>query len=113
MFIERYPLPAVALVASGTLVKEDRAGARRLYRSSLGMARALVPEQVELKDHFEVTVRYRRGKVACPGWSGMIVRGGGVSSLQNLTRFQRTEKQGELNKWSTCASFVLPGVGQL
>ena len=40
----------------------------------------MVPGQVELKDHFEVTVRYRRGKVACLGCSGMIVRGD-VSSL--------------------------------
>jgi hypothetical protein len=56
-------------------MKEDKAGARRLHRSSPGMARAMVPGQVELKDHFEVTVRYRRGKVACLGCSGMIVRG--------------------------------------
>lgn len=61
-------------------MKEDKAGARRLYRSSPGMARAMVPGQVELKDHFEVTVRYGRGKVACLGCSGMIVRGD-VSSL--------------------------------
>ena len=56
-------------------MKEDKAGVRRLYRSSPGMARAMVPGQVELKDHFEVTVRYQWGKVACLGCSGMIVRG--------------------------------------
>jgi len=76
MFIERHPLPPVALMVSRTLMKGGQAGARRLYRSSPGMARAMVPGQVELKDHFEVTVRYRRGKVACLGCSGMIVRGG-------------------------------------
>lgn len=93
-------------------MKEDRAGARGLYRGSPGMARALVPGQVELKDHCEVTVRYPGGKVACPGWSGMIVRGD-VSSLQNLTRFRRTKRQGGLNKWSACASFIFLGIGQL
>ena len=102
----------MALVAGGILVKEDRAGARRLYRGNPGMVRALVRGHVEPKDYFEGTVRYRRGRVTRVGCSGMIVRGD-VSSLQNLTRFRRTEKQGGLNKWSACASFVFPGIGQL
>ena len=61
-------------------MKEEKAGARRLYRSSPGMAGDMVPGQVELKDHFEGTVRYQRGRVTRLGCSGMIVRGD-VSSL--------------------------------
>jgi hypothetical protein len=57
MLIERHPLHPAASEVGTTLMEVDKAGARRLYRSSLGMARAMVPGQVELKDHFEVTAR--------------------------------------------------------
>jgi len=93
-------------------VKEDRTGARRLCRGNPGMVRDLVPGHAEPKDYFEGTVRYQRGRVTCLECSGMIVRGD-VSSLHNLTRFRITEKQGGLNKWSACASFMFPGIGQL
>jgi hypothetical protein len=43
-------------------MKEGKAGARRLYRSSPGMVRAMVPGQVERKDHFEVTVKIPAGQ---------------------------------------------------
>jgi hypothetical protein len=65
----------VALVAGGTLVKEDRADARQLYRGNPGMIRALVPGHVEPKDYFEGTVRYQRGRVTCLECGGVIVRG--------------------------------------
>ena len=30
--------------------------------------------QIELDDHFEITIRYRRNKVGCPSCGGMMVR---------------------------------------
>jgi transposase len=41
---------------------------------ALGLPELMVLGQIELDDHFEVTVRYRRDKVACPGCGSMMVR---------------------------------------
>jgi transposase len=41
---------------------------------ALGLPELMILGQVELDDHFEVTVRYRRDKVACPKCGSMIVQ---------------------------------------
>jgi transposase len=41
---------------------------------ALGLPELMVVGQIELDDHFEVTVRYRRDKVACPRCGSMMVR---------------------------------------
>jgi len=41
---------------------------------ALGLPELMVLRQVEMDDHFEVTTRYRRDKVACPGRGSMMVR---------------------------------------
>jgi transposase len=41
---------------------------------ALGLPELMILGQIELDDHFEVTVRYRRDKVACPGCGSMMVR---------------------------------------
>ncbi len=41
---------------------------------ALGLPELLILGQVELEDHFEVTVRYRRDKVRCPGCGSVMVK---------------------------------------
>ena len=41
---------------------------------ALGLPELMILGQVELDDHFEVTIRYRREKVACPKCGGMVVQ---------------------------------------
>jgi len=41
---------------------------------ALGLSELMVLGQIELDDHFEVTVRYQRDKVACPSCGSMMVR---------------------------------------
>lgn len=41
---------------------------------ALGLPELMILGQIELDDHFEVTVRYRQDKVACPGCGSMMVR---------------------------------------
>ena len=41
---------------------------------ALGLPELMILGQVELDDHFEVTIRYRRDKVACPKCGSMMVR---------------------------------------
>ena len=41
---------------------------------ALGLPELMILGQVELESHFEVTVRYRRDKIACPRCGSMMVR---------------------------------------
>ena len=41
---------------------------------ALGLPELMILGQVEMDDHFEVTIRYRRDKVACPKCGSMMVR---------------------------------------
>lgn len=41
---------------------------------ALGLPELMILGQIEVDDHFEVTVRYRRDKVACPRCGSMMVR---------------------------------------
>ena len=41
---------------------------------ALGLPELMILGQIELESHFEVTVRYRRDKIACPRCRSMIVR---------------------------------------
>ena len=41
---------------------------------ALGLPELEILGQIELEDHFEVTVRYRRDKVDCPICGSMMVR---------------------------------------
>jgi len=41
---------------------------------ALGLPELMILGQLELDDHFEVTVRYRQDKAACPGCGSMMVR---------------------------------------
>lgn len=41
---------------------------------ALGLPELLIPGQAELDDHFDVTVRYRRDKVPCPGCGSPMVK---------------------------------------
>jgi transposase len=41
---------------------------------ALGLPELMVLGQMELDDHLEVTVRYRRDEVACPRCGSMMVR---------------------------------------
>lgn len=41
---------------------------------ALGLPELMILGQVELDDHFEVTIRYRRDKVACPRCGSIMVR---------------------------------------
>jgi len=41
---------------------------------ALGLPELEILGQIELEDHFEVTVRYRRDKVGCPICGSMMVR---------------------------------------
>lgn len=41
---------------------------------AVGLPEFLIPGQIELEDHFEVTVRYRRDKVPCPRYGNVMVR---------------------------------------
>jgi ribosomal protein S27AE len=40
----------------------------------MGLPELLILGQVELEDHFEVTVRYRRDKVPCPRCGSVMVK---------------------------------------
>lgn len=41
---------------------------------AMGLPELLILGQVELEDHLEVTVRYRRDKVPCPRCGSMMVK---------------------------------------
>ena len=41
---------------------------------ALGLPEIMILGQVEMEDHFEVSIRYRRDKVACPKCGSMMVR---------------------------------------
>ena len=41
---------------------------------AMGLPELMILGQLELDDHFEVTVRYRQDKAACPGCGSMMVR---------------------------------------
>jgi len=47
--------------------------------AALGLSGLMVLGQIELDDHFEVTVRYLQDKVACPDCGSMMVRKHGSS----------------------------------
>ena len=49
---------------------------------ALGLPELMILGQVELEDRFEVTVRYRRDKIACPGCGSLMVR-------KHESKFQR------------------------
>ena len=40
----------------------------------LGLSELVILGQIALDDHLEVTVRYQRDKVACPGCGSMMLR---------------------------------------